>query len=357
MRLFRNDLVLKVVGMVLLGMVSTAGAGSLLDRLPPFVGEVTWPATITAGERADIQVEDGVVHWNYSADGSVSDALLLDPRVAGGEAERFRFRVRGSGSNDRLVLMAYHAPSDRWIDQGEVPLYYTSWRHLEFPANNNFHHFHETITQLALVVRPGSGQPGGRLEVKDAVFAAPHLLDDPIIEKDRPAPVFVTWGGANPDQLRAAADMGLNLHLTPIRYPEIGRSVEERVNHVIEMAPVMNELDILSGMHFFAQASPQFTEKKLDWFTEFASGERYTRPGGNFLSPWHPDARAYFAAHMHDTLVALREAGTLDQIDVVFLSPGEEGEVSYMWNDVHAFDRYAIAAYRAYLRRVNKSPD
>lgn len=330
-------------------------AGSLEDRLPPVVGEKVWQVSVTPGERADVEeVEDGV-RWTFSADGSLEDGLLIDPKIAEGQAERLRFRVRGSGPNDRLVLMAYHSPSNRWIDQAEVQIYNLSWVHLEIPATNNFHRFHKSIEKLALIVRPGSGSAGGWVEIKDVVLVAPELIKDPIKPKKRISPAFTTWGGANPEQLRAIAEIGSQIHLVTIDFPEEGKSVEDRISWLQHVLPVMKEKGIVAGMHFFAQAPIAFTETHRDWFTILPSGEPYIRPGGNFLSPWHPDAKTFYRKHMLDCLNVLKESGTLEDIEVVFLSPGEEGEISFMWDSVHAHGPYAIAAYHAYLRKLYKN--
>jgi hypothetical protein len=327
-------------------------AGPLEDRLPPVVGEKVWQVNVLPGERAKVEELEEGVRWTFSADGSLEEGLLIDTEMAEGQAERLRFRVRGSGPNDRLVLMAYHAPSKRWIDQAEVQIYNLSWVHLEIPATNNFHRFHDSIEKLALVVRPGSGSAGGWVEIKDMVLVAPELLQDPIKPKTRISPAFTTWGGANPEKIRAIAEMGSQIHLVPIDFPVEGKSVEDRISWLEYVLPVMKEEGLVTGMHFFAQAPIAFTETHRDWFTKYPSGEAYVRPGGNFLSPWHPDAKAYFRQHMLDCLHALKKSGTLKDIDVVFLSPGEEGEISFMWDSVHAHGPYAIAAYHDYLRTL-----
>lgn len=305
-------------------------------------------------EATEDELYGAVWRYNYWTAQVTDVRLEFDPGEREWLAERLRFRIKGDGSGHDLILWGYHKPTDRWHRMHRVPLDFTDWRHLDMPAAGRFHRFHPSITRLAFSVDAKPGQPAerGELLLTPPVLTAPQPVAGEIASSRDILPVFTSWGGAVPWQIKQGAQLGLTTHLSPLSFPSEPGNIPHRIRRPLEAVPAMVEAGLLPGISFYHQAPLGWHEENLDWYPQYIDGRHYTRRGGAYFCVWNDEARDYFLQHMEDCMDALDEAGLLDQVQVVHLCPGEEGEVSHEWYGVTAYSPSALAAYRAYLRTL-----
>lgn len=347
--------------MLVIGLGSAAVAEPKLPSLPPVVGERAAPLNWSGlMDRPDAHSSGMALRRQAGAAVPVLE-LAYDLATAGGKAwvdlpgaaldgapERLRLWIEGDGSGHRLEITYLYGPTQAWQPLAELPLDFTGWRHLEIPAGNPIHLYHKAIPCIRVTV---AGQQGsGVLRVCGAQWVSPVLLSGPL-PPARPQPtIFNTWGGADQQQLVAARSAGINLHLAPVAFPD--RPVAPRVEYPAKAVRWARESGMLAGLAYYGTGRVEWLKEHADLLCMNAQGERYKRSGGAFMSPWHPAAVQIWRDHIVQTLQALKEQGALQHVDVVELCPGEEGEVSFEWSHVWAFDEYAQAAYRKYLAEL-----
>jgi len=180
----------------------------------------------------------------------------------------------------------------------------------------------------------------------------PELIKAPLpYNNDIPSPVFDTWGGPTQQQIIDSAPVGTTIHLAPIGF--FGNStVEQRVGYAMNAVEWVDNVGITPGIHFFNYPEDWMYDH-LDMMVKNQNGEYIV--GDNiftFTSPWNPDARALWQQHITYCLDYMQTNNRLQYVKVVEVSTGYEGEISYEWSSIWAFDDYAIGAYRQYLRTL-----
>lgn len=269
--------------------------------------------------------------------------------------ERLRFYLKGDGSHNLLRVLCYDVLRQAWIEQARIPLDFSGWKHIEIPANNPFYFYYNTVSALRFSIsqRGDDLLQAGRVIIGDLMFVNYEPVAVPLPEKTAPQPVFLSWGTPNLTQLEVGAKIGVNAHCVPM--PFTAGNVYQTESAVLNLLPLLERshgLGLLTGLHFYNNPSALFARRYRDWFPLNGEGVSYYDyyPGGSFLSLWHPEVQELWKQHIKETLAQLRANGALDLIDLVMISPGEEGQLGYQWDHIWAFDPYAQEAYREYLR-------
>jgi len=267
--------------------------------------------------------------------------------------ERLRFWLRGDHSGNVLNVACWDRTAGQWLCQATIPLDFSAWRHIEIGASNPIYHFHRDITAFRFSLQRGDGAvTSGSIRFSPMELVSPRLIPGNIPGSNPPRdPLFLSWGVAAPEEIAQAAKIGVNMHCVPIEFPT--SLAKTRLATVKEVVVRCREQGMKVGLHFYNNPTAEFAQYHQELFPLNEEGVSYYDyyPGGSSLSLWHPYVRKLWRDHIATVLRWLAEEGVLEKIDVVMLSPGEEGEVSYQWDHIWAFDPYATAAYQDYLRR------
>jgi len=321
--------------------------------LPPSFQETMVPVVLadhdTAGLPAGAAAEPAEWTLPYNTQQPSARVIKLPPVAPA--AERLDVWLKADGSGNRLLLEAFYAPAERWIEQALVTLDSINWQHLVIPAANPLHAFHPEVPQLRLSVVPGPAAiaTAGQLVFRQPLLVRTEPVAQPLPAHRPPAPVFDTWGGPGLDQFSQATAAGVTMHLIPVDFPD-GRPVAERVRYAVNAIPQAKAAGLVVGLAFYPTPPADWLKANQELLCRGPEAA-YDRPGGAFLSPWHPVAEQLLCRHVTEVLQHLDQQDLLATIDLVELCPGEEGEISFEWDQVWAFDRYAIAAYRSFLSR------
>lgn len=318
------------------------------DQLPHTFRECSVPLQLP-GRPADAPV-DGAA-WNLAYDLAQAAGWEIALPLAALPAERFDVWLKPDGSGNVLRVEAWYAPQATWLHQADIVLADDAWQHLVIPAGNPLQAFHPEVPRLRLTVVAGAAAKlaVGRIALRDPRLVRTEPVAVPLPLTLPPAPAFDTWGGPGPSQIARVADTGVTMHMLPIEFPD-GRPVTERVRYAAQAIPQVKEAGLVVGLAFNPTPS-------ADWLAAHRAllcrgpEEVYDRPGGAFLSPWNPTAEQLFCDHIRDTLRQLERQGLLADVEVIELCPGEEGEISFEWHQVWAFDPAALAAYRVFLQK------
>lgn len=273
------------------------------------------------------------------------------------EAERLRFWLKGDGSQNQIQIFCRY--QNNWLPLQIVSLSPVSWQHIEIAASNPIYSFYDDITDFKFSVLPDDSRNlSGKVLIDDLELVRPKLVMRPIKENHPPGPVFDTWGGiggSNDDQkerIALAKNIGINLHLVPIGFP-----TEDQANRLKDLDGAANRLILLnqgnlrSGIAFYNTPPQEFINNHEDLLVKNELGE-INKTGGCFLSPWNPESYRIWSRHIIDSLTYLKEKDILKYVDVVFLGPGEESEISFEWSHIWAFDDHALMAYHEYLNSL-----
>lgn len=339
-----------VVG--ILGITCNLDANDRLARIPDTFHEISAALSLVNETRpADDEQPAKPSLWReaYDTRGVCSWTTSL-PAITP-SPERLDLWVEGDGTGNSLRFDVYHKPRGAWLEQARVPLDSSGWRHLVIPAGNPIHAFHPEVTMLRWRVVPEKHATGttGQLALRDATLVRTAAVPGSLPSVRPPAPVFDTWGGPGQKQLANVATSGVNLHLIPVDFP-IGQKPARRAAYAAKAIPWAKKAGIMVGLAFYPTPPAAWLDTHKDLLCRSA-GAYYDRPGGAFLSPWNPRANEILTIHIKEVLTFLKDEGLLNEIDVIELCPGEEGEVSFEWNHVWAFDEHAVAAYREFLAR------
>ena len=159
---------------------------------------------------------------------------------------------------------------------------------------------------------------------------------------------FVSWGGIGSEaRAQAAAKIGIDTHRLPIAWPRReGGYSEETLKDLEKKIKWVHNAGMKVIIHFYNHGVPQwFWEKYPDAHCRNYKGETWEH-----VSFWHPEALRYIKRNMREVLDYLSQRGLLNKIDGVEIGIGMEGQLSYMWNSIWAFDKYTISAYRDFLK-------
>lgn len=310
---------------------------------------VVLPARPAPGDLSEIDSRQAEWSVDYDTEAAASWVIDLPPLAAA--AERFDVWLKPDGSGNVVTVEAFYTPTGAWLEQAACVLHGTDWRHLVIPASNPLHAFHPEVPRLRLSVQPGpdAKETTGQLVLRDAELARTAPVSLPLPTARPPAPVFDTWGGPRPERFAQGVAAGVTMHLIPVDFPD-GRPVAERVRYAVRAISQAKQADLNVGLAFYPTPSASWLAANRDLLCR-GPATAYDRPGGAFLSPWNPVAEQLFCDHIREVLRFLEREGLLASIDLVELCPGEEGEISFEWSQVWAFDRHALAAYREFVRR------
>ena len=166
---------------------------------------------------------------------------------------------------------------------------------------------------------------------------------------ERAKPIrFISWGGIggwNHKIAKAAAQIGIDTHRIPIGWtnPEGKHNyagIEKAIRCVSEAG--MNVI-----LHFcnhwvpewFKKEHPQAALRNAKRKTSWGSGPSY----------WYPYTIRYTIRNITSCLQYLKDKGLLSRVAGIEIGVHMEGQLSYMWGNVWAFDDYALASYRWFL--------
>jgi len=334
---------------------SVQGAESLLAKLPTIVGEDAVPLSIemtrwkTAGLNIDVQDNGRVARLSCSASAGRQAAADYTIGSDHAPAERFRLWLKGDGTGNTLIVSCFHAPSKHWINLTELPLDFDDWRHLEIPAANPFHRFHPTITAVRFAVRCDE-TANSEVLIRTAELVTYRPVKPRRAKRSTPSPIFDTWGGPSEEQIEAGAKIGFNMHMAPIDFFE-KPNVEQRVAYASKAVKWCRQRRIIPGISFYNHPSEAWMRKNASLLMMRFDGENYTA-GGAHTSIWNPQARSLWRSHIIDCLKQNQANGSLQYVQLMELCPGEEGELSYNWDHIWAFEPHAIDAWHQYLREL-----
>ena len=341
-----------VLLLVLVGAPESGQAADRVGRLAASFDEQVDLLVVPGKEaslselRAPQQQSDWVIDYQASA----GESRVIPLPVCSGPAERLDFYLKADGSGNFLRLDVFYAPTQRWIEQAVIKLNWNGWQHLVVPAGNPLHAFHQDVPKLRFrVASGGEGSAAtGRVVVRRLATAWTKPVKEALPQDRPPAPIFDTWGGPRPSQFPQAAVAGVTTHLLPVDFPD-GRPVADRVRYAAKAIQPAHAAGLTVGLAFYATPPAVWLSEHPELLCRGKNGV-YDRPGGAFLSPWNPEAEKLLTDHIRDVLRYLQSRSLLDAIEVVELCPGEEGEISFEWHQVWAFDPHAITAYRQFLR-------
>ena len=267
-------------------------------------------------------------------------------------AERFGFWFKGDNSNRDLILSYSQPGSETEHRLTNVKLNFGAWRHFEIPASNPIHRFHGKSGSFRIRIN-GALPTGTEIQIGNLELVTSKLVQQSVVKKEIPAPIFDTWGGPARKQIEAGKKGGVNMHISPIHFFD-RPDIKERVAYPSKAVRWCRELGLLSGISFYNHPSKEWIKANRELLVQRHDGEVYTG-GGAFTSPWNPKALELWRAHIIECLQEMKKNGSLQNVDVVELCPGEEGEVSYQWDHVWAFDEHAVNAWHEYLRTLYKN--
>lgn len=347
-----------ILGLIVCAAGAAWAAEPVLPTLPACVSEVASPVQLqVAAQSANLTVARPAgaadacrISYSLTRTAKQASMELSLPRLDS-PAERLRFWIAGDRSQHTLDVSVYHEPSQSWIALTSFPIDFESRRHIEVAAGSPWHALYPTFTKVRFTFARASDDQrvDGAATLSGVEVVRSELLRSPLPQAVKLPVIFDTWGGPSEAEIKSAAAAGVNLHLAPIGFPH-GPSAQERVSYAVKCIPWMKASGMMVGIAFYAQPPEEWIKAHTELLCQKESGVAYTRAGGTFLSPWNPKARELWVAHIVDSLTELKKAGVLNQIDVVQLCPGEEGEVSFEWSHVWAHDSFAQAAYRDYLK-------
>jgi len=332
--------------------------------VPKVVGETNVPLPITENIPAVWQSSGDLTLLKSGTTWMGQDVLEINYRVQSGSAsiiytlpsnhlasERLRFWLKGDSSGNTLSISCYLSSDLAWLPQTDIVLNFNGWRHFEIPASNPIYLYYNTVTQFRFVLGGPSSSSQRQLLMSNMELVSPELIKAPLPYKDIPSPAFDTWGGPSQDQIIASVPVGTTIHIAPINFFGWGSTVAERCGYATQAVKWVNDAGLTPAIQFYNYPG-DWMDTHLDMMVKNQDGQYQIGDGGAFTSPWNPNARALWRQHIIDSLNYMKANNRLQYVKVVQISPGVEGEVSYEWGNVWAFDDYAIAAYRDYLRTL-----
>lgn len=178
---------------------------------------------------------------------------------------------------------------------------------------------------------------------------------------EAPPPVrFVSWGGVGGlERAKGAASLGIDTHRVQIAWPERRDGyVGDQLARLEQRIRWLDKAGLNVIVHFMTHNTP-------DWFYERYPAAAPRSSGGTFEdvrkahgwpayykhpNPAHPATLAHMERNILDVLGYLEEVNVLDRVDGVEIGVGMEGQLSYNWRHVWAFDDVSLEAYRDFLR-------
>ncbi len=258
--------------------------------------------------------------------------------------EILRFRIKGDGSGNTLKMYCYHSPSAKWLTLSQVALNFTGYKHIVIPAQNPIYMYYSTVNSFRFEI-VGSGS--GTIKLNSMMLAKPRLVAAPVKAKSIPTPVFDTWGGPSRSILEVSGQVGNTIHIVPISFfdtPLVGN----RTAYAKSVLKTIDTVGKIAAIQFYNHPGTYITEHP-ELLVKNQDGVIQT-DGGTFTSPWNPQARQLWHDHIVACLNDLKANNRLQYVKAVEICPGLESEMCYEWSNVWAFDDYAIAAYRNYLK-------
>ena len=287
-----------------------------------------------------------------------NDSAYLDYRLPKDHpiAERLRFWVKSDGSGSDFEILCYHTKSKSWLSLSSIILDSYQWLHLEIPASNPIYRYYGSVTAFRFVLKNNNlfdGVGKHKLLLGELELVNSEAVKEPLVNRMVPAPVFNTWGGPSRRQFLDSKSVGTTMHIAPIDNFFSDKSIAERVAYAEKAVKWADEIKVMPAIQFYGHPGKGLDDHP-ELFVKNQDGE-IQRDGGSFSSPWNPQARQLWREHIIESLKYLNEKDVLKHIQVVQISPGEEGELCYNWNGVWAFDEYAVKAFRKYLKEFYQS--
>jgi hypothetical protein len=324
--------------------------------LPEVISETAEQLEVTAADINTLwQSSPGVT---LTAEGAAGEILSAAYDPAGGQVnmdyslaadhiigERLDLLLQGDGSGNILKIYCYHTTSSAWLKLAEITLDFADTRHLVIPAQNPIHRFYHTVNSFRFEI---SGSDSGIIKLSDMKLAAPVLVGAPLDAKVIPSPMFDFWGSPTRSAIETAAPLiDYSMQIAPISFFNV-EQVSDRTSYAKSVVKSIDEGGKIAAIQFYnhpgswVSEHPEFLVKNQD-------GQLQT-DGGAFTSPWNPQARQLWHDHIVASLNDLQANNRLQYVRAVEICPGLESEMCYEWSNVWAFDDYAIAAYRDYLK-------
>ncbi len=342
-------------------------AAPLLSEVPDIVGEtavhVEWTELLKIPHAVDAKAvpaaagsRETQLLVNYQLAPNANQLYLpAAPALVGtSPPERLRFWIQGDGTGNILEAHYFYSPAGAWRLLAEIPLDFTGWRHLEIPADNAVYLYYPGISDVVrLTFRPSgkaTGLRGGTIRFRPFEWVSPALVGRSPAAPDTglPPEIYDTWGSPSQQQLQCAAVAGVNLHQVPIGGIGPGDAAADTA-YALKAVEWVRTAGMLCCLSLeMPDTASAWTRKHADLLCRDQHGE--VAPG--IFSPWNPHAQKLWKRHIIATLGRLKNSGELKFVDAIRLCPGDQGEVCFPWSDIWAFDPWAIAAFRDYLKKL-----
>ncbi|MCL5408767.1 MAG: hypothetical protein M1135_01915 [Candidatus Omnitrophica bacterium] len=278
--------------------------------------------------------------------------------------ETLMFWLKGDDSLNTLHVACFYRK--HWVDltsgyQSSFPiLLKKGWQHIEIPASNPLYRFYDDVTTFRFTIIKQGNKKSGSFILGDLKFTKPlsvvnvNFSNQMWKNKKIISPAFDTWGSPPPSEFKIGKKIGINISIVDVislfnNCKPSPLQLESGMKEVIsaDKAGILGGIDI-GGVG----ASSKFLRKHSGWLMKDEKGQlSYLSVADGFpLSPWNPKVREILKEYIIRALNFYKKKGNLKYIKVVKIAPGTESEVSYEWDHVWAFDRYAIKSYHRYLK-------
>ncbi|MCM8806590.1 MAG: hypothetical protein NC926_01335 [Candidatus Omnitrophica bacterium] len=275
----------------------------------------------------------------------------------GFNCERIFFKFKGDGSKNKIYVWGEY--KNQWYPFVFFELK-KNWQKIEF-APTPCYFFYKDFSKIKFVLKnfeknenQGEFILGGIYSTTPEIFFSKFKTQK---NNHFNSKIFNTWGALSSledisKKVDILRELGINLHIFPISFEiEDKNKLNVELNEICEKIKIVKQKGLLVGISFYNTPSSDIIKKYENLLLKNENNEYYSS-GGCFFSIWHPVAKKIWKKHIVYALNYLKKKKVLNLIDVVFLCPGEESEISYNWNHIWAFDEYAIRSYQSYLRKL-----
>jgi hypothetical protein len=181
-----------------------------------------------------------------------------------------------------------------------------------------------------------------------SIFTSSGVYADTNRNPSLKPPYFVSWGGIGTTaRIKAAANIGINMHRLPIGWPDEQGNYDfrdfDRLFHALHAAGI--QVIVSFGNNFIP---PWFWQKHPDAKPRDAEGNTTEE----YASPWNPNVQDAIEKNMAKVLYHLQQKRLLPLVSGVDIEiTTNEGQLSFDWDTFRASDPSALKAYRNYLEQ------
>lgn len=275
----------------------------------------------------------------------------------GFDCERIFFRFKGDGSKNKIYVWGEY--QNQWYPFTFFELR-KNWQKIEL-APTPFYFFYKDLKRVKFTLKNFEKKENqGEFVIGEIYSATPEIFLFKINEQQVISfydKIFNTWGElCSLEEIdkksKVLKEVGINLHIFPISFEiENRKKLNEELDEICEKIKIIKKNGILVGISFYNTPTKEMINKYENLLLKNENDEYY-RTGGCFFSIWNPLAKKIWKEHITYSLNYLKKKKILNLVDLIFLCPGEESEISYNWDHVWAFDEFAKKSYKKYLKNL-----